>query len=130
MESTFSKTVLLIDDDKYICEIVKVCLEMFGKWKTTIARSGKEGLAALTTDLPDVIVLDVIMPNMDGLTVLKQLKENPQFANIPVVLLTSRTDLIESQKLSQLRVQGAIAKPFHPTQLAEQISKILNWEEV
>jgi len=130
MENTFDKTVLLIDDEEYLCDVVQVCLEMFGNWKSTIARSGREGFAALATAQPDVIVLDVMMPNMDGLTVLQKLKENPQFANIPVVLLTARTDLIETKKLSQLKVQGAIAKPFDPTQLAAQISKILNWEEI
>jgi CheY-like chemotaxis protein len=130
MENASSKTVLLIDDEENICEIVQVCLEMFGNWKATTARSGEEALAALTTDQPDVIILDVMMPNMDGLTVLKQLKETPQLANIPVVLLTARADLTEPQKLLQLGVQGAIAKPFDPTKLADQISKIFNWEKV
>lgn len=130
MESTSSKTVLLIDDDIYCCEIIGICLEIFKNWKSTIVRSGQEGLAAITTVQPDVILLDIMMPNMDGLTVLKKLKENSQFASIPVVLLTTRTDLIEAQKLSPLNVQGAIAKPFDPIKLADQISKILNWEEV
>jgi CheY-like chemotaxis protein len=69
----------------------------------------------------------MIMPNMDGFAFLKTLQANPEFADIPVVLLTARVELTESQKIAQLGVKGAIAKPFHPTKIADEITKILNW---
>jgi len=127
MINTSRKTILLIDDEKYICQIVQTCVEIFSDWQPAIAQSGEEGLAAVANLQPDAIVLDVIMPNMDGLTVLKKLQADQQLADIPVVLLTARVDLTEPQKIAQLGVKGAIAKPFHPTKLVDQITKILNW---
>ncbi|OYQ64307.1 hypothetical protein B9G53_12255 [Pseudanabaena sp. SR411] len=127
MTNASCKTVLLIDDEEYMRQIVQTCLELFSDWQTAIARSGEEGLAAVANLQPDAIMLDVIMPNMDGLTVLKKLQADQQLANIPVVLLTSRVDLTEPQKIAQLGVKGAIAKPFNPMRLVDQISKILDW---
>ncbi|GBO56329.1 two-component response regulator [Pseudanabaena sp. lw0831] len=122
-----SKTILLIDDEEYICQIVQTCVEIFSDWQTAIARSGEEALATVANLQPDAIVLDMHMPNMDGFTVLKKLQADRQLTNIPVVLLTSRVDLTEPQKIAQLGVKGAIAKPFHPTKLVDQITKILDW---
>ncbi len=122
-----SKTILLIDDEDCILQIVEACIENFSNWRPAIAASGDEGLAALAKAKPDVILLDMMMPNMDGFTFLKKLQADPQLANIPVVLFTSRGDLTEPQKIAQLGVKGAIAKPFHPTNLVDQITKILDW---
>jgi CheY-like chemotaxis protein len=127
MKSTSSKKILLIDDEEYICQIVQTCLELFSNWKTETARSGEEGLTALATAKPDAIVLDMLMPSMDGFAVLKKLQADPELASIPIVLLTARVDLTEPQKVAQLGVKGAIAKPFHPTKLVSQISHILDW---
>lgn len=122
-----SKTILLIDDEDYILQIVEACIENFSNWRPALAASGDEGLAAAAQAKPDAILLDMMMPNMDGFTFLKNLKADPKLADIPVVLITSRVDLIEPQKLSQLGVKGAIAKPFYSTKLVDQITKILDW---
>lgn len=127
METSSNKKVLLIDDEEFIGQIVKVCIELLSNWEIITANSGEEGLISVATDRPDVIILDMLMPNMDGFAVLKKLHADPQLADIPVVLLTARGDLTESQKIAQLGVQGAIAKPFHPTKLTSQISQILGW---
>jgi CheY-like chemotaxis protein len=127
MTNTTYKTVLLIDDEEYMHQIVKTCIELFSDWKTTTARSGEEGLAIVTALNPDAIVLDMMMPTMDGFTVLKKLQADQQLANIPVVLLTSRVDLTEPQKIAQLGVKGAICKPFRATKLVDQITKLLDW---
>jgi CheY-like chemotaxis protein len=127
MKDKSPKTILLIDDDEYICQVVQSCVEVFSNWQITTASSGQEGLAASVAIKPDAIVLDMLMPMMDGFAVLKELQANPQLADIPVVLLTARVDLTEPQKLAQLGVKGAIAKPFHPTKLASEISQILDW---
>jgi CheY-like chemotaxis protein len=127
MKNESSKTILLIDDEEYICQVVQSCVEIFSNWQITTTRSGEEGLAASTIAKPDAIVLDMLMPNMDGFAVLKELQANPELADIPVVLLTARVDLTEPQRLTQLGVQGAIAKPFHPTKIAAEIAQILGW---
>ncbi len=123
-----NKTILLIEDEEYICQIVQVCVEMFSDWRTEIARSGEEGLKAVTNLQPDAILLDMIMPNMDVFALIKKLQADEQLANIPVVLLSSRVDLTEPQKIAQLGVKGAIAKPFHSTKLVYEIAKILDWQ--
>lgn len=127
MSNAPSKTILLIDDEEYIRLIMEACVESFSNWQSVIVPSCEEGLAAVANLQPDAILLDMLMPNMDGFDFLKNLQANPEFANIPVVLLTSRVDLTESQKVAQLGVKGAIAKPFHPTQIVSQIARILGW---
>jgi CheY-like chemotaxis protein len=127
MENISKKTVLLIDDEEYICQIVETCLEIFSDWQPVTVPCCEEGLAAVANIQPDVILLDMIMPNMDGFAFLKTLQANPKFADIPVVLLTARVDLTESQKIAQLGVKGAIAKPFNPVQIVSQIKHILDW---
>ena len=127
MENISKKTVLLIDDEAYICQIVETCVEMFSDWKPVVVPCCEEGLAAVENIRPDVILLDMIMPNMDGFAFLKALQANPEFANVPVILLTGRVDLTEPQKIAQLGVKGAIAKPFNPIQIVSQIKRILDW---
>ncbi|BBC24408.1 response regulator [Pseudanabaena sp. ABRG5-3] len=127
MKNTSSKTIVLIDDEEYICQIVQTCVEVFSDWKVIAARSGKEGLAAIATAQPDAILLDILMPNMDGFAVLKRLKASTTLVDIPIVLLTARADLAEAHKIAELGVQGIIVKPFHPTQITSEISQILSW---
>ena len=127
MKNESSKTILLIDDEEYICQVVQSCVEIFSNWQITTTRSGEEGLAASAITKPDAIVLDMLMPNMDGFAVLRELQADPDLADIPVVLLTARVDLTEPKKIAQLGVQGAIAKPFHPTKLTSELSQILGW---
>lgn len=127
METTDRKTILVIDDDAYICEVLQTCLEIIGDCKTMTTKSAEKGLDIVSKHRPDAIVLDMLMPNMDGFAFLKKLQADPQIADIPVVLLTSRVDLTEPQAIAKLGVRGAIAKPFHPTKLFSEISHILNW---
>ena len=127
MKNESTKTILLIDDEEYICQVVESCVELFSNWQITSTRSGEEGLAASAIAKPDAIVLDMLMPSMDGFAVLKELQADPDLADIPVVLLTARVDLTEPKKIAQLGVQGAISKPFHPTKIASELAKILGW---
>ena len=100
---------------------------MFSDWQPVTVPCCEEGLAAVENIRPDVILLDMFMPNMDGFAFLKTLQAHPEFANVPVVLLTGRVDLTETQKIAQLGVKGAIAKPFNPVQIVPQIKRILDW---
>jgi CheY-like chemotaxis protein len=122
-----TKQVLIVDDEDIIREVVQSCLEDFAGWETLTASSGWEGLVKAIEDLPDAIVLDVMMPGMDGMKFLERLKAHPDLRSIPVVLLTAKLELIDSQQLSSLGIAGAIAKPFDPLVLSEQIASALGW---
>lgn len=124
---TLDKMVLLIDDEYMIRQIVQVCLESLSTWKTTIATSGKEGLAAIAQSKPDAILLDMMMPDMDGFDFLEKLQADAELAHIPVILLTACTNRIDRQTLMELGCKGVISKPFEPIALVSQITDILGW---
>lgn len=126
-QTTSRKTILFIDDEEYILQIVQTCVEVFSEWKPVIANSADEGFAAVLTTKPDAIVLDMMMPNVDGFSFINRLKSDPQFVNIPIILLTARADLIEPHRIALLGVQGVIPKPFYVLSLVSEIKKILGW---
>jgi CheY-like chemotaxis protein len=121
------KQILLIDDEPRLSEVIAVCLESFKGWNVKMASSGKEGLSLVETVNPDAILLDVMMPEMDGMEVYQKLQENPTTQNIPVILLTAKVQTSDREKFAQLGVSGTISKPFDPLKLADQIAEILNW---
>lgn len=121
-----SKNILIIDDEEDVKEIAQMGLEMAADWQVITASSGKEGLAIAESSQPDVILLDLMMPEWDGKETLKQLKANRNTATIPVILMTAKTQSAKALELSQLDAIGAIAKPFRPLQLPEQIARILS----
>lgn len=130
MEMTIAtKQILFVDDELHIRQIVKACLETIGGWSVLLATSGQEALVKAISEKPDAIILDVMMPEMDGLTVLQELKANPVTQSIPVVFLTARLSLTEPQRFQDLGVKAAIAKPFNPLILVPQISSALGWNE-
>lgn len=125
--ATKTKQILFIDDEFHIRQVVKMCLESLGGWNVLLATSGQEGLVKAVVDKPDAILLDVMMPDMDGLEVLQQLQANPLTQSIPVVFLTARWSLTEPHRYQTLGVKGAIAKPFEPLTLVPQIANALGW---
>jgi CheY-like chemotaxis protein len=122
-----SKSILLIDDEPNLAQVIAVCLESFKGWKVQIANSGKAGLSIVESLKPDAILLDVMMPEMDGITVFQHLQQNPNTQNIPVILLTAKVQASDRAKFAQLDIAGAIAKPFEPLQIADQIAELLHW---
>ena len=122
-----TKQILVIDDEAAIQEVVQSCFEDLAGWTVITASSGRTGFAQALTAKPDAIVLDVLMADMDGLTLLRQLKANPTTEAIPVVLLTIATDFADSQNCAALGAIGAIAKPFDPFSLVEQVASFLGW---
>ncbi|PZV19655.1 MAG: two-component system response regulator [Pseudanabaena sp.] len=122
-----TKSILLIDDEPNLAEVIAVCLESFKGWKVQIANSGKAGLDLVENVNPDAILLDVMMPKMDGITVYQSLQKNPVTQNIPVIFLTAKVQVSDRDRLTQLGVAGIIAKPFEPLKIADQISQILGW---
>ena len=122
------KTILLIEDEDDIREITALSLEAMAGWATIPARSGMEGIAKARLQRPDAILLDVMMPDMDGPATLEKLRHDPQTKDIPVIFMTAKVQAPERRKLDGLGAQGIIPKPFDPTRLAAEIAGVLGWE--
>lgn len=119
-----TKRVLVVDDDNNIREVVSVCLRKLKGWDTLTVGSGQEGLNSIKTYQPDAIVLDMMMPIMDGLTFLRLLRADPTTKLIPVVLMTANLYLPGKQLLTELGVVDIISKPFVPVNLVKQIDRV------
>jgi CheY-like chemotaxis protein len=117
--------ILIIDDEELIRVSTQLCLEMTSDWEVLTASSGREGLVKAETQQPNAILLDVMMPDMDGLTTLEHLQANPATQHIPVFLLTAKAQPAEQRQFAKLGVTAVITKPFEPLQLAEQIAEAL-----
>ncbi len=124
---TLTKRILVVDDEEHIQEVIQTCLEILQNWHVILAESGMEGLRKAEMEQPDVILLDVSMPDMDGLTTLQRLRENPTTQTIPVILLTAKVQPNDQARFTTLDIRGIITKPFDPLKLAEQIAETLNW---
>ncbi|RUR78689.1 response regulator [Chlorogloeopsis fritschii PCC 9212] len=120
-----TKRILIIDDEQDIRETTQMCLEIAGEWEVLTAVSGKEGLVKAAAEQPDVILLDVMMPDMDGLTTLQNLQKNPQTKNIPVILLTAKAQAAEQRQFTQLKIAAVITKPYDPFTLSDQVLQAL-----
>lgn len=125
--ATIAKRILIIDDEAHVREVVQTCLEMLSNWDVLSAASCCEGLDRLQVEQLDAILLDVIMPQLDGFAFLRQLRSNPATQGIPVVLLTAMAQELDPQQLPALGVRVAIAKPFDPLSLTNEIAKALGW---
>ncbi len=115
--------VVLIDDDPDLRKLVQLTLEFTAGWEVTAAADGAEGLEAVRAVKPDVAVVDVMMPGMDGYEVCQRLKNDPETKDIPVVFLTARKELNE-KRADEVGAQGVIVKPFEPDRLAEQLREL------
>ncbi|MCU0570117.1 MAG: response regulator [Oculatellaceae cyanobacterium Prado106] len=120
------KKVLVIDDEDDLRKLIQTCLELTAGWRVTTASSGQEGLAKAQTDPPDIILIDVMMPGMDGLTLLQHLRADASTQQIPVILLTAKGRSSTPDPFAQWNIQGTIRKPFKPLTLAEQITSVLS----
>lgn len=126
--SMSTKRVLIIDDEPDIREIIQACFEDIAGWYVITAASGQEGLAKVMAEKPDAIVLDLMMPGMDGFAFLRKLRSRPEGQSIPVVLLTAKVKFADPQVLFYLSIKGIISKPFDPFVLTEQVASFLGWE--
>ncbi|MBE9114317.1 response regulator [Lusitaniella coriacea LEGE 07157] len=123
------KRVLVIDDDNGVRDIIQFSLEAAAGWQVLTAASGREGLKIAKTEQPDAILLDVMMPELDGPATFQQLKTNPITQNIPTIFLTAKARTSEQQQLIDLGVTGTISKPFEAQDLIRQIKVILQWAD-
>lgn len=124
------KRILLIDDSREILDITKMALEMqAADWDVLTAESGQDGITQTISEQPDAILLDVMMPNMDGYTVLDNLKANHRTQDIPVIFYTAKAAIKDPGRFQGAKVQGLISKPADFLSLAHQISVILGWSD-
>ena len=122
------KQLLLIDDEDDIREVGKLSLELTESWKVITANGGTAGAALALSMLPDAILLDVMMPDLDGPTTLRALQLESATRSIPVIFLTAKVQAADRQRFIQLGVRGIIAKPFDPLTLGQQIKDLLLWQ--
>jgi CheY-like chemotaxis protein len=123
------RRVLLIDDEDDIREIAQISLEVVGNWYVVTARSGEEGIDSAVEHQPDAILLDVMMPGMDGPTTLGCLRANPETRQIPVIFFTSRV-FDSDAEWRKLDATAVIQKPFDPLRLPGQVASVLGWSAV
>lgn len=121
------KRILIIDDEADVREIAKASLRITRQWEILVAASGPEGVAIAAQTQPDAILLDMMMPEMDGLATLNCLCENPDTASIAVILLTAAAQTNVLPKYAVLGVKALLVKPFDPGTLADQIEQALGW---
>src|SRR5579883_1244627 len=101
-----TKRILVIDNEQYIQEITQICLRTTAGWQVSAASSGHEGIAKAVTEQPDAILLDVMMPDMDGPTTFQQLQDNSATRQIPVILLTAKVQASDRHRYDEMGVKG------------------------
>lgn len=124
-----TKSVLIIDDEDDIREVAQTSLEIMMGLKVILASTSQEGLLKAEMEQPDAILLDVMLPDMDGIVTFQQLQSNPATRHIPVILLTAQVRASDQQRFASLGVKAVITKPFKPTYLAEQMVRALGWAD-
>ena len=120
--------LLVIDDEEDIREVASLTLELKEGWDVAAAGSGAEGLKLARDGAPDAILLDVMMPDMDGPTTLRLLRNLPETRSIPVIFLTAKVQAADRRRYLGMGVNGVIAKPFDPLTLGRSICECLSWE--
>ena len=116
--------ILHVDDEADIRAITKLALESIGGFNVTSCASGTEAIAAVADVAPELIVMDVMMPEMDGPTTFRALQDIPDANRIPVIFMTAKTQKDEIESLMALGAIGVIAKPFDPVQLSKEVERI------
>src|ERR687888_2707430 len=116
--------VLVVDDDERLREFVRVNLEMDG-YAVREAANADEGLAALEEEPPDLILLDVMMPGMDGWEMLRRVQERHGVGTIPVIMFSGKVDESEAERATARGAQAFLGKPFDPQQLIESTKQLI-----
>jgi len=119
------RKILAVDDEKHIVRLVQVNLERAG-YEVITANDGREALQKVKDEKPDLVVLDVMMPYMDGFEVLQNLRRNPETAEIPVIMLTAKAQDADVFKGWQSGVDCYLTKPFNPMELIVFVKRIFD----
>ena len=122
-----TRRVLVVDDDDAVRAVASVALSRVGGWEVVQAASGEAALDIIGSDVPDVILLDVMMPHLDGPATLARIRENPATQDVPIVFLTARVDRDRTSGLEQLGAHGVLTKPFDPMTLSNELTQIVGF---
>jgi len=117
------KKILAVDDERHIVRLVQVNLERQG-YEVVTANDGREALEKVESERPDLVVLDVMMPYMDGFEVLQNLRRNPSTRDIPVIMLTAKAQDADVFRGWQSGVDCYLTKPFNPMELISFVKRI------
>lgn len=123
------KRILLIEDEPDIQAVASSALELTRGWQVEVAGSGLAGIEAARSRPPDAIVLDVMMPGMDGTETFRRLRETPETRPCPVVFMTAKVQTDERARLEAMGPEGVVAKPFDPLTLGDELARILGWDD-
>ena len=118
------KHILAVDDERNIVRLVQVNLERAG-YRVSTACDGVDALAQIHAERPDLVVLDVMMPRMDGFETLRRLKADPETADLPVLMLTAKAQDADILKGWQMGVDSYLVKPFNPAELLAFVKRTL-----
>jgi CheY-like chemotaxis protein len=124
------RRILIIDDEDDIREVAALSLEATAGWHILTANSGASGIEIAVAEQPDAILMDVMMPDVDGPTTFRKMQQNPAITHIPVLLLTAKVQGVDQRRFAGLGVAAILFKPFDPLTLAEQISDVLGWSSL
>lgn len=119
------KCALLVDDEPEILRLGKVSMEAFKGWRVAVSAGAAGLVERVVSERPDVILLDLMMPGIDGLTALAQLREDERTCGVPVVIVSAGDRPEEAVRYRQLGAVGIIAKPFNPRTLGDQVVALL-----
>lgn len=123
------RRILIIDDEDDIRQVAALSLETVAGWEVITASSGIQGIRRAQDEKPDAILLDVMMPGMDGPTTFLELRKIPEIVEIPVILLTAKVQGADQKRFANLGVSAVLFKPFDPLTLARQMSDALGWKD-
>jgi CheY-like chemotaxis protein len=123
-----TKQILVIDDEADLRELIQVALVGYAGWQVQTAATCPQGLAKARDHRPDLILLDISMPEMDGYQCFEQLQKEPDLAGIPVIVLTARVQRQDHRKVTEMGFAGVIVKPFNPLSLWQEVSGMVGWQ--
>ena len=119
--------ILIVDDEDDIRAIAQLSLESVGGWEVHAVSSGRDALQAAAEQSFDAVLLDVMMPELDGPSTLAALREAGHIDEVPVVFLTAKTQAAEQAELRAMGAVGVLAKPFDPMTLGDDLAAVLGW---
>lgn len=124
MADNVNKKILIVDDEVHIRDIIRFRLQVEG-FVTLEAKNGQEAKERIVNDKPDLVVLDIMMPDMDGWAVCDFARNQPESKDLPIVMLTARTEIKDKIHGMQVGANDYLTKPFSPNELVDRIKKLL-----
>ncbi|MDJ0852046.1 MAG: response regulator [Myxococcota bacterium] len=119
-----SHTILVIDDEPDLLELVRVNLDQAG-YRVETAADGREAMASLRRDRPDLVVLDLMLPDVSGTDLCRQLRSSSEFSDLPIIMLTAKADEVDRVVGFELGADDYVTKPFSPRELTLRVNAVL-----